>query len=224
MEGGAQAFFGFEESIVTMLGVTSGVAVGSGNVSVLLLSGLVVLGVQAVSLAFGSYLASKNASDMYEERLRQDASRVLSERVSDDESLQDFLLRKGVTKQEMKLTLGAIGRERKLWLLEVHRSEFRFSPAVTRMPFLPVFSTAIFYALGGLLTLAPYFFLRIEVALPVTIIVSSIALFLMSYWKAKAAGGMPLKSAMEMVTMAFGAALLGIFIGKLFLAYGGITF
>lgn len=211
-----EVVFGLEDSFVSMLGTVSGIAVGSGDRSIVILSGLVLVVVEAVSMAAGSYLSSKAAKELYDERLRQDSARVLSERISDQESLKEMFDRKGFKKEEVKVALEAIGRERQLWLKEVHRSEFRLTPAASGTPLVAGLVMGIFYALGGIVVMFPYFFLPLALAFPCAVVITFIGLFLLGFWKASIAGVRPWRSGLEMVTISLAAALLGIIIGHLF--------
>lgn len=211
-----EVVFGLEDSFVSTLGTVSGIAVGSGDRFIVILSGLVLVTVEAISMAAGSYLSSKAAKEIYDERVKQDAARVLAERVSDDESLKELFERKGFKKPEIKIALQAISRERKQWLDEVHRCEYRMSPAATDTPFVAGVVMGVFYLFGGLITLSPYFFLPLGIAFPVAVAVTFVALFVLGYWKANVAGVRPVRSGVEMVTVSLGAALIGILIGYAF--------
>jgi predicted membrane protein (TIGR00267 family) len=217
-----EVVFGLEDSFVSTMGAVTGIAVGSGNSSAVILAGFVLVGVEAISMAAGSYLSSKAASEVYEERFKQDEARVLAEWVSDSESLRDLFSRKGFTKADMKVALKAIARERRLWLDEAHRSEFRLSPAASGTPLFAGFIMGVCYILGGLLVLLPYVFFPIMIALPSAIVLTIIALFLLGFWKASVANVKPVRSGIEMVTVSLAAALIGIVIGHFVSAYTGI--
>ncbi len=214
-----EVVFGLEDSFVSTLGTISGVAVGSGDARVVVLSGLVLVVVEAVSMAAGSYLSSQAATELYDERMKQDAARVLSERVSDEESLKDLFDRKGFKKEEIKVALEAISRERKLWLMEVKRTEYRMSPAAAGSPLLAGVVMGVCYIFGGLLVVAPYFFVPLGFALAASVIITFVALFILGFWKARIAGVKAFRSGVEMVTVSLGAALIGILIGQAFSVY-----
>ncbi len=209
-----EVVFGLEDSLVSTLGAVSGVAVGSGEPYIVILTGVVLVCVEAVSMAAGSYLSSKTTVQMYEERARQDATRVLSERITDEESLHDLLVRKGLSGAEIKIAIVAIGKERKLWLDEVRRLEYRFSPAASGSPMFAGLVMGLFYMLGGLLVLTPYIFLPLVWALPVAVAISITALFSLGIWKANLAGVPRVKSGLEMLSISLAAALIGIILGR----------
>ncbi len=210
-----EVVFGLEDSLVSTLGAVSGVAVGSGQADTVILTGVVLVCVEALSMAAGSYLSSKSTTELYTERARQDHARVLSERITDDESLKELFERKQFSDAEIGVAMRAIGKERKLWLDEVRRCEYRFSPAVTGSPAFAGLVMGCFYLFGGCLVLLPYFFLPLVAALPVAVLLTVVALFCLGLWKANLAGAPKVKSGLEMLMISLAAALLGILIGRI---------
>ena len=59
-----EVIFGFEDSFVSTVGAITGMAVGSGSREIVILAGLVVIFVEATSMAGGSYLSDKVKHDM----------------------------------------------------------------------------------------------------------------------------------------------------------------
>ncbi len=55
--------FGLEDSFVSTLGAVTGIAVGSQSTYIVILSGLVLIAAESTSMAAGSYLSSKNATE-----------------------------------------------------------------------------------------------------------------------------------------------------------------
>ncbi len=211
-----EVVFGLEDSFVSTLGAVSGVAVGSGNIDAVLLTGFVIVAVEAVSMAAGSYLSSKAATELYAERFQQDSVRMLSERLDDKESLRDFFARKGLSKKEVTIVTDTMTRERRLWLKEVQRCEYRMSPAVGDAPLVAACIMGIFYLAGGILVLIPYLLLPLPLALPTAILLTMAMLFFLGVWKASLAGINRVRSGLEMVVVSLAAAFLGIIIGRLF--------
>lgn len=85
MEGGRASFlrsqmreivFGIEDSLVSTMGAVTGIAVGVEDQSVVVLSGLVLVCVEAISMSAGSYLSSKSAREVEEMRQKRTKTRV----------------------------------------------------------------------------------------------------------------------------------------------------
>ncbi len=207
--------FGLEDSLVSTLGTVTGVAIASHSSFYVVLTGTILVCVEAVSMAAGSYLSSQSAKDLYNERAKQDHARVLHEWVSDEESLSELFTRKGFSKNEVAFVVAAIGRERKLWLKEVARCEYRYAPSTSSTPVIAAMFMGGFYLLGGFFTFAPYLFLPLETALPVTVAMTLIALFLVGVLKARLTGTNPWKSGLEMFIVSTSAAAIGYGLGVL---------
>ncbi|MFH1632147.1 MAG: VIT1/CCC1 transporter family protein [bacterium] len=206
--------FGLEDSLVSTLGAITGIAAGTGSTYIVVLSGVVLIFAEAVSMAAGSYLSSKSAHEVYERRHKQDASRILQERVSDEESLHDTFKRKRFSEGEIESIICAFARERKLWLKEVERNEYRLAPAVGGSPIRSGAVMGIFYLVGGTFPLLPYFLFPAMSAIVPSIIITGILLFALGVWKAKIVDGFWLKSGLEMTIISLTAAVLGYFIGR----------
>lgn len=54
-----EVIFGLEDGLVSTLGAVTGIAAGAQSTFVVILSGLVLIGVESLSMAAGSYLSSK---------------------------------------------------------------------------------------------------------------------------------------------------------------------
>lgn len=222
MLGGAmrEIIFGLEDRLVSTLGAVTGVAVGSGDRYIIVLSGLVIVAVEAISMSAGSYLSTQSAEEVSRERQRQDNARILQERVNDEESLQAFFARKGFSPKEMKAALDALGRERRLWLKEVNRAERQILTSGIH----PVAAALVMggvYLVGGTLVFMPYFFLPIMPAAVMSLVIAVCALFAVGVWKAQVADVPKFRSGAQMVIVSLIAAALGMAVGRVaFLTFG----
>ncbi len=213
--------FGTEDSLVSTLGAVTGIAAGIGDSFVVILSGIVLIFVESVSMAAGSYLSSKSAKEVFESRMRQESSRILQERVSDDESVEEMLKRKKFSKTEIKIFFAALSRERKLWMREIMRQENKFAPGVSGSPLRAGIIMGAFYLFAGIFPLVFYFFLPVQEAIIPSIILTGCALFVLGSAKARIANVNWWRSSLEMVSVSLTAAALGFIVGRLVsLAFG----
>lgn len=164
--------FGLEDSLVSTLGAITGIAAGAQNHSIVILSGLVIIAVEAVSMSAGSYLSSKSANEA------------------------EFALEH----DERRVSLGKGGDP-------VRAGAVMF----------------VFYFLGGLIPLAPYFFLRINDAYFPSIVATGATLYLVGAWSAKYTKRSRMRSGLEMVAVSLSAALIGYLIGHAASLYFPVT-
>ncbi len=209
-----EVVFGMEDSVVSTLGALTGIAAGTQNAQVVIISGAVLIVVEALSMSAGSYLSSKSAVEVYEARAKQDSARLLQERVSDQESLHDVLKRKRFSKKDIDLVMRALKRERRVWLKEVKRCEYRMLPAVSGSPVRSGIVMGIFFLIGGMFPLTPYLILPIEYAVAPSVLLAVIALFGVGVLKAKITNTSWAKSGFEMAAISLTAAIIGFAVGR----------
>ena len=152
--------FGLEDSLVSTLGTVTGVAVGTQDSFYVVLTGIVLVFVEAISMTAGSYLSSKSAKELYDKRAKR-----------------------------------------------------RHTPNMSGTPVVAAMFMCVFYLLGGFFTFAPYLFLRVDLAIPVTIGMTLVALFLVGVFKAKLTGSNIWRSGLEMFVVSTAAAGIGYGLG-----------
>ncbi len=163
-----EIIFGLEDSLVSTLGTITGIAVGTGSTYIVILSGLVVVITEIVSMAAGSYLSSKSASE---------AEEVLHGQTHNGHT-QSSVRAAGVM--------------------------------------------AISYAIGGVVPLAPYFFLSVDQSLLFSIPLTAIVLFFVGVWSSKYTKRSSIKSGLEMLVVSLSAALIGYLIARAVNWYFGL--
>lgn len=157
--------FGLEDSLVSTLGTVTGIAAATQSGYVVIASGLVLIAVEAVSMAAGSYLSSKSAASVEKAN-------------------------------------------------HLHHKEAG--------PIQSAFVMGIFYVLGGLFPLAPYFFLSVSSAFVLSIILTVTMLVLTGMGVAHVTDRPAWRTVLEMVSVSLLAAAIGYGIGKAISAFFGI--
>ncbi len=154
--------FGLEDSLVSTLGAVTGIAAGAGSTYMVILSGLVLVSVESLSMAAGSYLSSKSVAEV------------------------------------LPVMEGEEGRA------EVRHIR----------PLRNGIVMGVFYVLGGMVPLVPYFLLPIDLAYGPSILATGLCLFALGAWTSKLAKRPLTRGGMEMVSVSLGAAVLGFIIGR----------
>ena len=68
----SEVVFGVEDGMVSTLGSITGIAIGSGNHSTVLLAGIVIVSVESISMGIGSYLSNKSEEEMNERKIKEE--------------------------------------------------------------------------------------------------------------------------------------------------------
>lgn len=206
--------FGLEDSVVSTLGAVSGVAVGSGEAQAVVMAGAVIVAVEAVSMAAGSYVSAQAAQASVKQRIAQDTTRILAEKISDTEAVRDLFVKKKFSKQEQAAIVTALHRERRLWMKEILRGEYRFIATVTEVPLIAAGVMGFFYVIGGMLMLFPYLTLPLQQAFFVAMVLGIGALAAVGWVKSVLTQTPVGRSIAEMVVVSSAAAALGILVGR----------
>ncbi len=80
------------------------------------------------------------------------------------------------------------------------------------------------YVLGGFIPVLPYFFLPIHQAIPPSILLTVITLFLVGFWTAEYTKRPRIRSGINMAVISISAALIGYLIGYAINAYFGVAY
>ncbi|PIQ67336.1 hypothetical protein COY25_03345 [Candidatus Uhrbacteria bacterium CG_4_10_14_0_2_um_filter_41_7] len=211
--------FGMEDSLVSTLGAITGIAAGTGSTYVVILSGIVLIFVEAVSMTAGSYLSSKSAHEVFNLRKQQETSRLLQEKIGDHENLFEFLKRKKLLAKDINVVTNALDKEHNAWLKELKKTEARYAPEAATAPVKAAAVMGFFYLFGGFFPLIPYVFLEVKTAMAPSIIFTALGLFVLGILKARITEGNWLRSSIEMVSISLTAAFLGFATGHLVSLY-----
>ncbi len=66
-----EMIFGLDDGVVSTLGAITGIAIGTGSAYIVILSGLVIIAVETLSMAAGTYLSSKSEREILERYLHE---------------------------------------------------------------------------------------------------------------------------------------------------------
>lgn len=92
----------------------------------------------------------------------------------------------------------------------------------TSHPIRAAIVMGVFYLLGGVVPLAPYFLLPVNQAVVPAVIVTAFSLFLVGVWAASFTKTSKLKSGLEMTVVSLVAAFIGYVIGRAVATYFGV--
>lgn len=206
--------FGMEDSLVSTLGAITGIAVGTGDTFVVVLSGIVLIFAEALSMAAGSYLSSKSSLEVYALRKRENKSRFLQNHVEGHDSMLALLQHKGLSETEIDAVHEALEGEHMAFMKELERREARLAPSLAPSPGISAIVMGVFYLAGGIFPIFPYAFLPVAEAIIPSIILTGVMLFGLGFWKGKVTKTDMLRSGLEMTSISLAAALIGYIVGR----------
>jgi VIT1/CCC1 family predicted Fe2+/Mn2+ transporter len=217
-----ELIFGLEDGIVSTGGAVIGIAAGTGDKKVVILSGIVIVIVEALSMAAGTYLSSKSKKQFLERRIRDEEEEIETVPEQEKEELRQMYRERGFEEEEIEILVRRITRNKDLWLEEMACKELGIGLRELDEPKGGAAVMWVAYTAGGLVPIVPFFLLDVNVAIATAFVLALAALFSLGWWKARVTKTPAFRGALEMAAVAASAGIVGFAIGKLIGAIAGL--
>jgi VIT1/CCC1 family predicted Fe2+/Mn2+ transporter len=215
--------FGLEDGLVSTMGSVVGIAAGSTDRRVVILSGIVIVAVEALSMAAGTFLSSKSHCEMLEKKIREEEVEIETHPEEEREELRQMYQARGFSPEEVAILVKRITSDKKLWLEEMMAKELQIGKAELTEPKEGALVMGVAYVIGGMVPVVPFFFLPLGLASIVSVAATLSCLFMVGNRKAAFTGQSPWRGGLEMLAVSSLAALLGYAIGRLVGSFSGLT-
>jgi predicted membrane protein (TIGR00267 family) len=218
-----EMIFGVEDGLVSTTGAVVGIAAGAQDARIVILSGVVLVIVEALSMAAGTHLSAKSERQLIERRIREEEYEIEHHPDHEREELAEMYRQRGFTAEETEILVRRITSDKKLWLEEMMAKELRIGAEQLDETSSAAAIMWIAYTVGGAVPVVPFLFLPVGTASLVAFISSLCALFGIGAWKAKVTGTDVLKGGLEMLLISASAGFMGYVFGTLVGRLTGIT-
>lgn len=209
-----EVVFGMEDGLVSTLGSITGIAAATQDPFTTVLAGFVIIGVESISMGVGSYISNKSQRQVDERKLFEEKTELKKFPKEEKQELYEIYLQDGWPKQLAKEMAEAASRDQKLFLNEMAYHELGVVPENMAHPFRNGLAMFVSYVVGGLVPILPYLILPIWTAVPVSIGLTLIGLFILGVVTTKFTKRNWVKAGLEMLLLAGLAAGVGYVIGQ----------
>lgn len=209
------AVFGTQDGLISTMGALTGIAAGTQNREAVVIAGFVIVAVESLSMAAGSYLSSKSQREYLERLLREEEEEIARDPEGERQEIWDMYRARGFADAEIDIIAKRLLSDPKLLLEDMAHKELGISPETLEEPFGNALVMGIAYVIGGFVPVAPYLLLPIAAAMPVSIAGTLLALFLFGGLKGRIVKQVWWRSGLEMLGIAGVAALVGFVIGQI---------
>ena len=211
-----QAIYGVNDGLGAAFGVVSGVAgATSANGEFVLLSGFAAAIASALSMGSGAYLASKSEREVYEAEIERERLEIEENPKEELEELELFYQLKGFTAEEAHAMAQRLAEKPDQLLKALAHEELGLSEQTFPNEWRAAWSATISTALGAAVPVIPFLFASGMTALVISLIVSTVAHFLVGASKVLVTGRSWIKSGVEMTLVGLGAAAITYALGLL---------
>lgn len=210
-----QAVFGFEDGLVNVLGIVTGVAAASQSSSFVILAGIAGAVANSVSMAAGTYLSIKAQIEHYQMEVAREKREIEEVPEIEREEIREIYRKKGFSGKELEIVTKRITSDKKIWLESMMIEELGLGNGNFPNPISASLVMIAAVVIGSIFPVLPFFFLPPLAALLVSLILSGIVLFTAGAIKGVLTSHNWVKSGTEMLIVASLAAAATWLIGSL---------
>ena len=207
---------GMSDGLTVPFALAAGLSGVLDATSIVITAGLAEVAAGAIAMGLGGYLAAKTDAEHYatERATEEQASMEMPEQEA--EEVAQVFRSYGLDTATVATVVKAISSDQKRWIDLMMKFELGLEEPDPKRASRSALTIAGSYITGGLIPLAPYFFLRsIHSALIVSVIVTLLALLVFGYVKGRFTVKKPIRSAWQTVLVGGLAATAAFLLAKM---------
>jgi len=205
--------FGVQDGMVSVIGALTGIAVGTNDHFVILLSGIAIIAIGAISMAIGTFTSIGTERKMQKRMLLEEQIEVSQSPKEERKEIEQLFLKDGWPKPMAEKMAECAAENEALMLKEMAYRELSIIPEKVSHPIRNSGAMFIAWLLGGFIPLLPYFFFPVDFGINVSIISTLLGLFLLGVVTSRYTKQNPLIAGLTIFLLAGGAIAAGYFIG-----------
>lgn len=212
-----EIILGGQDGLVNVLGVILGVAAATGSARMVIIAGLAATFAESISMAAVAYTSKLAEADYYQSEYEREKWEIEHVPDGEREEIRALYENYGFKGQILHDIVKTITDNKETWLHVMMEQELKLEP-VNRKEAIPAsFIVGISALVGSFIPLTAYFFLPVQTATIISLILTALTLFAAGYYKAKVTIGRNfIRQGTEMLIIGMLSAFVGFLVGSLF--------
>lgn len=207
---------GMSDGLTVPFALAAGLSGAVDSTRVVITAGLAEIAAGSIAMGLGGYLAARTDAEHYAAELAREKRETIDIPEEETREVSDLLEEYGLPHEASVDAAHALRKDRKRWVDFMMRFELGLEKPDPTRGRTSALTIALSYVAGGLVPLAPYFFLhRTATALVASVVVTLLALFVFGYVKGRFTVKKPLRSALQTLVVGGLAAAAAFGIAKL---------
>lgn len=212
----SEVILGGQDGLVNVLGVILGVAAASNDTRIILAGGLAATFAESISMAAVAYTSKMADKSHYDSELARERRLIENNPKFQKDKVHAIYKEKGFSGKVLDEIADTITNDKDVWLTTIMREGHGLAPLKTSRVLTGSTTVGVSALVGSLIPLTPFFFLPVSESIVLSIIISTLTLFALGFYKAKVYVGSAFRSGAEITVIGMGAAIIGYGIGLLF--------
>jgi VIT1/CCC1 family predicted Fe2+/Mn2+ transporter len=206
---------GMSDGLTVPFALAAGLSGAVQSSGIIVTAGLAEVAAGAIAMGLGGYLAARTDAEHYVSERSREEQEIQEMPEKEAAEVAEVLRAYGLEEDEVASVVTSIRADKERWLNFMMRFELGLEKPDPRRAGRSALTIALSYIAGGLVPLAPYFFLHsVASALIGSIVVTLLALLMFGYIKGRFTTAKPLRSAWQTVVVGGLAATAAFVIAK----------
>ncbi len=208
---------GMSDGLTVPFALAAGLSGAVQHSGLIVIAGLAEITAGSIAMGLGGYLAGKTEQDFYHSELKREYEEVDALPDEEKREVKVFFQELGLSEDIQDKAVAEITRDKKKWVDFMMKYELNLEEPDPRRARNSALNIGGSYIVGGLVPLSPYFFINTPAqALPVSVGLTLICLFIFGFFKSKVTGVNPWLGALKVTLIGAAAAGAAFFVAKLF--------
>ena|SRR5258708_19010741 len=210
-----QLVFGSLDGLLVPLGVVSGVAGGTGSTKAVLVAGIAESFAGALSMGAGEFISGRSEAQVQQTEIEKEREEMRREPAFELREITMLLEHEGVGGEDAERIATLLARYPQAYTRTMVEKELGLQLETSTVKIPEALTMGVSYIVGSIFPLVAYFFLPIAAALPVSLVLTVLALVAVGVIKGRLANLNLLRSILEVVVVGGASALGGYLLGTL---------
>jgi len=206
---------GFQDGLLVPLAVVTGLAAAAFSPITVIVGGLAEAVAGALAMGTASFLASQAENQLFESEIEDETSQIREHPEVERLELEMLLREEDLSTEDAKLASEIIARSTTSLNKTMIEKELGLSYGGTKGEHKDAIVVGLSYAGAALIPLWPYLLWHLILALPISLVTTAIALFVLGIVKGRVARTALLRSGIQVLLIGGGSATIGYLIGAL---------
>jgi len=191
---------GMADGLTVPFALAAGLTGAIDSTGLIVTAGIAEIAAGSIAMGLGGYLAARSQAEHYASERHREQAEVRETPTAEMAEITDIFANYGITAEESAPVVNALRRHPQAWIDFMMRFELGLERPNPRRALVSALTIGGAYVVGGLIPLAPYMmFASARGALPLSMVVTLIALAVFGYVKGRFTGLAPVRSALQTV-------------------------
>jgi VIT1/CCC1 family predicted Fe2+/Mn2+ transporter len=194
------AVLGMADGLTVPFALAAGLTGAIDSTAIIVTAGAAEIAAGSIAMGLGGYLAARSQAEHYASERNREQTEVREAPRAEMEEITEIFSRYGISREESEPVVNALRRRPQAWIDFMMRFELGLERPEPRRALVSALTIGGAYVVGGLIPLAPYMvFSTAHRALPVSVVVTLIALAVFGFVKGRFTDLKPVRSATQTV-------------------------